>query len=161
MRFALFEPDIPQNAGAILRLAACIGFGVDLVEPLGFVWSDKRVRRAGMDYLDAVDLQRHQSWQTFDDTRRADGRRLLLLTTQGSRPYTACTFTPNDVLILGRESAGVPVNVHDAADERLLIPMVSGMRSLNMVTAAAMVAGEALRQLSSTNPASENETTHA
>jgi tRNA (cytidine/uridine-2'-O-)-methyltransferase len=146
MRFALFEPDIPQNAGAILRLAACLGLGVDVIEPLGFVWTDKRVRRAGMDYADDVEVKKHTSWEGFLASRAEPAGRLLLLTTQGATPYTDHQFAIDDVLILGRESAGVPDKVHQAADSRLFIPMVSGMRSLNMATAAALVAGEALRQ---------------
>lgn len=143
MRLALFEPDIPQNTGTILRLAACLGLGVDIVEPCGFVLTDKRLRRAGMDYLDAVDLQRHRSWDTF--RARAAGR-LVLLTTAADSPYTDFAFRAHDILLLGRESAGVPENVHAAADARLKIPLRPGQRSLNVAVAAAMVAGEALRQ---------------
>ena len=143
-RLALFEPDIPQNTGAVLRLAAALGVGVDIIEPTGFVWSDKRLRRAGMDYLDHVSLVRHRSWDAF--LAQHDGR-LLLLTTQGTMPYTDCSFAPSDTLLLGRESAGVPPSVHDRADARLCIPMQPNVRSLNVATAAAMVLGEVLRQL--------------
>jgi len=143
MRLALFEPDIPQNTGTILRLAACLGLGVDLIEPIGFQLDDKRLKRAGMDYVRDMDLRRHRSWDSFR-TERAG--RLLLLTTGGDTIYTEAAFQPADVLLLGRESAGVPERVHAAADARLLIPMAPGMRSLNVALAAAMVTGEALRQ---------------
>ena len=148
MRLALYEPDIPQNAGTILRLSACLGVAVDVVEPCGFVFDDRRLRRAGMDYLDAVDLTRHSSWTAYRIWRAGSDRagRLVLLTTKGDAPYTDFTFAPSDTLMLGRESGGVPLEVHDAADARLFIPMRSGMRSLNVAVAAAMVLGEALRQ---------------
>jgi tRNA (cytidine/uridine-2'-O-)-methyltransferase len=148
MRLALYEPDIPQNTGAILRLAACFGVGVDLIEPCGFVWSDRRLRRAGMDYLDGVALTRHESWRAFQAARTAAPRagRLLLLTTAGETPYQEFAFTPADTLLVGRESAGVPPEVHAAADARLVIPMRPDVRSLNVALAAAIVLGEALRQ---------------
>ncbi len=143
MRLALFEPDIPQNTGAVLRLAACLGVGVDIIEPMGFVWSDRHLRRAGMDYLDHVDLARHSSWNTFHDNQR---HRLVLLTTKAEDRYTDFMFSADDTLLLGRESAGVPDSVQAAADARIRIPMVGGMRSLNVALAAAMVLSEALRQ---------------
>ncbi len=143
MRLALYQPDIPQNTGAILRLAACAAVGVDIIEPCGFVWSETRMRRAGMDYLDRVDVVRHRSWRRFRETC---GHRLVLLTTSGATPYAAFEFEARDVLLLGRESAGVPREVHDVVDARLTIPMASGLRSLNVALAAAMVLGEALRQ---------------
>ena len=144
MRLALYQPDIPQNTGAMLRLAACFGIGVDLIEPCGFVWSDRRLRRAGMDYLEGVALTRHESWAAF---RAAPSRgRLLLLTTRGSTSYAEFGFRPGDVLLVGRESAGVPAEVHAAADARLVIPMRAGVRSLNVALAAAIVLSEALRQ---------------
>lgn len=143
MRLVLHCPDIPQNTGTILRLAACLGVPVDLVFPLGFLWSDARLRRAGLDYLARADLTRHDSWAAF---RRDRGPgRLVLLTTAGT-PYTGFAFAPGDHLILGSESAGAPAEVHDAADARLAIPMRPGARSLNVAVAAAMVLGEALRQ---------------
>jgi len=144
MRIALYQPDIPQNTGTILRLAACLGLGVDIVEPCGFVLTDKRLRRAGMDYLDAVDLRRHASWEAYLAAPRA-GRRVLL-TTRGETVYTDFAFRPDDTLLLGRESAGAPPEVHAAADARLRVPLRAGQRSLNVAVAAAMVAGEALRQ---------------
>ncbi|MEM9684696.1 MAG: tRNA (cytidine(34)-2'-O)-methyltransferase [Pseudomonadota bacterium] len=143
MRLALYEPDIPQNTGALIRLAACLGVTVDLIEPAGFVLSDRRLQRAGMDYLDLTSLHRHVSWTAFD-AARAD--RLLLLTTQGDTVFTDFAFAPDDILLLGRESAGVPQEVHDRADARLRVPMVPGARSLNVALAGAMVLSEALRQ---------------
>jgi tRNA (cytidine/uridine-2'-O-)-methyltransferase len=146
MRIALYEPDIPQNTGTILRLAACLGLGVDIIEPAGFPVSDRAFRRAGMDYLDEVSIRRHDSWQAFEAWRRTAGQRLILLTTYGTTPYLDHAFHPDDVLLLGRESAGVPQAVHAAADARLVIPMRMGLRSLNIAMAAAMAVGEALRQ---------------
>jgi tRNA (cytidine/uridine-2'-O-)-methyltransferase len=143
MRLALFEPDIPQNCGTLLRLAACLGLGVDIIEPCGFLWNDRRLRRAGMDYLTGVEVTRHSSWEAFRDTARG---RLLLLTTDASQCYADFDFRHDDTLLLGRESAGVPDEVHEAASARLRIPMRPGLRSLNVALAAAMVLGEALRQ---------------
>jgi tRNA (cytidine/uridine-2'-O-)-methyltransferase len=147
MRLALYEPDIPQNAGAMMRLAACLGVAVDLIEPCGFLVGDRAFRRAGMDYLDAVDLRRHASWRAFLDAARAEGRRLVLLTTAGETSHTAFRFSPRDTLVVGRESAGAPVHVHRAAHARVRIPLMPGLRSLNVATAAAIALGEALRQL--------------
>ena len=148
MRLALYQPDIPQNTGAMLRLAACFGVAVDLIEPCGFVWSDRRLRRAGMDYLEGVALTRHESWAAFQDAREAASPRgrLLLLTTSGDAPYAEFAFRPADTLLVGRESAGVPSEVHAAADARLVIPMRPGVRSLNVALAAAIGLAEALRQ---------------
>ena len=143
MRLALFQPDIPQNTGAILRLAACMGVGVDLIEPAGFVFSDRQLKRAGMDYLDHVALVRHSSWDAYASTRSG---RLVLLTTKTQHAFMDFTFADTDTLLLGRESAGVPESVHDAADARLRIPMTPAARSLNVALAAAMVLSEALRQ---------------
>ncbi len=144
MRLALYEPDIPQNTGAILRLGACLGVAIDVIEPLGFVLDDRRLRRAGLDYLDRVELCRHASWERFL-AARAPGR-LVLLTTRGSLPYHRFAFRADDTLLLGRESAGVPEAVHAAAEARLRIPLRPGLRSLNVALAAAMAVGEALRQ---------------
>lgn len=143
MRLALYEPDIPQNAGALIRLAACLDVAVDLIEPAGFVLSDRRLKRAGMDYVDLAPLHRHASWAAFDAARTD---RLVLLTTRGDTPFTDFAFAPDDILLLGRESAGVPDAVHDRADARLRIPMAPGARSLNVALAGAMVLSEALRQ---------------
>jgi tRNA (cytidine/uridine-2'-O-)-methyltransferase len=143
MRLALFQPDIPQNAGALLRLGACLGVGVDVIEPCGFLLDDKRLRRAGMDYLDHADWKRHRSWAAFQAERRG---RILLLTTGGEIAYHRFAFAPDDTLMVGRESAGVPPEVASACAARLRIPMRPGMRSLNVALAAALVIGEALRQ---------------
>jgi tRNA (cytidine/uridine-2'-O-)-methyltransferase len=146
MRLALYEPDIPQNTGTILRLAACLGAPVDVIGPTGFDMTDRALKRAGLDYLAHVDLERHESFAAFDTARRARGSRLVVLTTHAETPYTRFAFRPEDTLLLGRESAGVPQPVHDLADARLRIPLQPGLRSLNVAVAAAMVLGEALRQ---------------
>lgn len=143
---ALYQPDIPQNAGTMLRLAACLGIAAHVVEPAGFDLSDRALKRAGMDYLGHVTLIRHVSWGEFEAWRAANGRRLVLLTTRGSTPYPDFRFEPSDIVMVGRETSGVPEAVHDVADARLLIPMAPKLRSLNVATAAAMVLGEALRQ---------------
>jgi tRNA (cytidine/uridine-2'-O-)-methyltransferase len=147
MRIALFEPDIPQNTGTILRLAACLGVEAHIIEPAGFPTSDRAFRRAGMDYLDQVEIVRHPSWAGFEAWRRGAGARLVLFTTRASQSYLDHAFRADDVLLFGRESAGVPQNVHDAADVRLVIPMRAGLRSLNVAMVAAMAAGEAIRQI--------------
>ena len=147
MRLALYQPDIPQNTGAILRLAACFGLPVDVIEPCGFAFDDRRMRRAGMDYLDHVELHRHRSWEAYRVARAGTAGRLVLLTTKSAIPHTDCRFEASDSLLLGRESAGVPDEVHAAADVRIRIPMRAGLRSLNVAMAAAIVAGEAMRQL--------------
>jgi tRNA (cytidine/uridine-2'-O-)-methyltransferase len=147
MRLALYQPDIPQNTGAILRLAACFGMPVDLIEPCGFVFDDRRLRRAGMDYLEHVDLHRHSSWEAYQAARAGQPGRLILLTTKAAVPHVECRFEATDSLLLGRESAGVPEDVHAAADLRLRVPLRPGLRSLNVAMAAAIVAGEAMRQL--------------
>jgi len=146
MRLALYQPDIAQNTGTILRLAACLGVEAHIVEPAGFPTSDRAFRRAGMDYLDRVRLVRHASWAAFDAWRRANDLRLVLFTTRAERSYLAHQFTRDDVLLFGREAAGVPEEVHAAADARLVIPMQPGLRSLNVAMACAMAVGEALRQ---------------
>jgi tRNA (cytidine/uridine-2'-O-)-methyltransferase len=143
---ALYQPDIPQNAGTIMRLCACLGVEVHVIEPAGFDLSDRTLRRAGMDYLEHVRLMRHLSWQDFEEWRRRQGRRLVLLTTAATRPYADFAYGDADLLLLGRESAGVPEAVHEAADAQLVIPIAARLRSLNVATAAAMVLGEALRQ---------------
>jgi tRNA (cytidine/uridine-2'-O-)-methyltransferase len=144
MRIALYEPDIPQNVGTVIRLGACLGVPVDLVEPFGFVWNDQRLRRAGMDYIDLATVTRHASWAAF---RRARPGRLVLLTRHAPVPYTDLAFAPGDTLLLGRESAGVPAPIHAAADARVTVPLRPGLRSLNVAVVAAMVLGEALRQV--------------
>jgi tRNA (cytidine/uridine-2'-O-)-methyltransferase len=147
MRIALFEPDIPQNTGTILRLCACLGAEAHLIEPTGFPSSDRAFRRAGMDYLDQVAIVRHQSWPAFEDFRRDAGLCLVLFTTQATTSYLDHRFAPTDVLLFGRETAGVPPAVHARADARLLIPMRAGLRSINVAMACAMALGEAKRQL--------------
>lgn len=144
MRLALYQPDIPQNAGTLLRLGACLGVAVDIIEPCGFLFSDKGLRRAGMDYLAAADYRRHRSWDAFRAAHTTG--RLVLLTSKASSPYTDFAFAPDDTIVLGRESAGVPDSVHAAADARLRIPLKPGLRSLNVALAGAMAVGEALRQ---------------
>ncbi|WP_189043361.1 tRNA (cytidine(34)-2'-O)-methyltransferase [Aliidongia dinghuensis] len=148
MRLALFEPDIAQNAGTMMRLAACLGLAVDLIEPCGFIVGDAKFRRSAMDYLDRLDLARHRSWTAFEAERRARANpgRLVLLTTRAEERYIDARFAPGDTLMVGRESAGVPDAVHAAADLRVRIPMQPGLRSINVALAAAMVIGEALRQ---------------
>jgi tRNA (cytidine/uridine-2'-O-)-methyltransferase len=146
MRIALYEPDIPQNTGTILRLCACLGLEAHIVEPAGFPVTDRAFRRAGMDYLDRVAITRHGSFQAFEDWRRAERLDLLLLTTAAERSYIDHGFRDNQIVLFGRESAGVPEAVHAAADVRLRIPMREGLRSLNVAMAVALVAGEALRQ---------------
>ena len=143
LRLVLFQPDIPQNAGALMRLAACLGVAVDIIEPCGFVLSDRRMKRAGLDYLDLATVTCHSSWTAYHE---AMSGRLLLLTTGGDIRHCDFLYNPGDSLMVGRESAGVPQEVHDVCDARLRIPMRSGLRSLNVATAAALVLGEALRQ---------------
>lgn len=144
MRLALFEPDIPQNAGTVLRMAACLGVAVDLIEPCGFLFGDRQFRRAGLDYLDRAVLRRHPSWRAYQTSM--GGRRLVLLTTKAEAVHTAFRFLADDALLVGRETGGVPDAVHAAVDARVRIPMAPGNRSLNVAVAAAMVLGEALRQ---------------
>jgi len=146
MHIALYEPDIPQNTGTILRLCACLGITAHIIEPAGFPVSDRAFRRAGMDYLDAVTIVRHGSWPDFEAWRRSECHRLVLFTTSATVSYLDYSFAADDVLLFGRESAGVAPDVHAAADARLVIPMRSGLRSLNVALTAAMAAGEALRQ---------------
>lgn len=146
MHLALYQPDIPQNTGTMLRLCACFGLSAHIIEPAGFPSSDRAFRRAGMDYLDAVTITRHASWPDFEAWRSLAARRLVLFTTAATLSYLDYCFRRDDILLFGRESAGVPEEVHAAADARLRIPMRQGMRSLNVAIAAALAAGEALRQ---------------
>lgn len=154
---ALYQPDIPQNTGTILRMSACFGLPVHIIEPTGFALSDRTLRRAGMDYLDRANLIRHISWDAFEAWREAAQRRLVLLTTHARRSYAEFEFEPDDILLFGRESAGVPEPVHACADARLKIPMRAETRSLNLAVAAAMVTGEALRQTAAFPSANENQ----
>lgn len=149
MRLALFQPDIPQNTGTLLRLGACLDLALDIIEPCGFIFNEKAMRRAGMDYLEQVSYRRHNSWQEFLAFRQMhpdEYGRIVLMTTHASYPYTDFHFEKNDIILMGRESAGVPEEVHHTADARLLIPMNQNARSINMAVSAAMVIGEALRQ---------------
>jgi len=146
IEIALYQPDIPGNTGTILRLAACLGALVHVIEPAGFDLSDRALKRAGMDYLETAALRRHLNWRDFESWRAAEGKRIVLLTTKAETAYTAHEFRPGDILLFGRESAGVPDEVHEAADTRLTIPMAEGARSINLALSVAMVAGEAMRQ---------------
>jgi tRNA (cytidine/uridine-2'-O-)-methyltransferase len=149
MRIALYQPDIPQNTGTMLRLGACLDVPIDIIEPCGFVFNDKNLKRAGMDYLDQASYKRHDSWEDFLKYREENSKeygRLVLLTTRATLPYTDFKFMPNDVLVLGRESSGVPQSVHDIVDAKVLIPMNEKARSINVAVSATMVLGEALRQ---------------
>ena len=146
MQIVLFEPDIPQNTGTVLRLAACLAIPAHIIEPAGFPVSDRAFRRAGMDYLDQVVLTRHASWEAFETWRRREGLRLILFTTRATTMYLDHRFQTGDLLLFGRESAGVPDAVHAAADASLLIPMQPSARSINVAMACAMAVGEALRQ---------------
>jgi tRNA (cytidine/uridine-2'-O-)-methyltransferase len=153
MRIALFQPDIPQNTGTILRLCACLGAEAHLIGPAGFPMSDRAFRRAGMDYLDRVDLRRHLSWTDFETWRESERLKLVLFTTRSDVSYLDHAYSRRDILLFGRESAGVPDEVHDTADARLVVPMRSGLRSLNVAITVAMALGEALRQTDGFPPA--------
>ncbi len=155
MRLALYQPDIAPNVGAVLRLGACLGVAVDIIGPCGFALGDRDLRRVAMDYLELAEFVRHDSWEAYLE-RRGEGGRLVLLTTRAARPHTDFSFAAGDTLLLGRESAGVPAEVHAAAAARLRVPLVAGARSLNVAIAAAMVVGEALRQCD-TFPSTEDE----
>ena len=149
MRLALFQPDIPQNTGTLLRLCACLDVEIDIIEPCGFIFNEKAMRRAGMDYLDFVKCRRHNSWNDILEYRKnhsEDYGRLVLLTTKGSKSFVDFDFEKNDIILMGRESAGVPDSVHNVADARLLIPMNPEARSINMAVSAAMALSEGLRQ---------------
>ncbi len=148
MHLALYQPDIPQNVGSILRLCACMGVVCHIVEPCGFPFDDKRIRRAGMDYIDHVQWRRHASWEAFKDHMKQHTLRSILLTTKASESYSSVAYTENDVLVLGRESAGVPAEVAQACDLRVTIPMRGKTRSLNVAMSAAMATAEAIRQIS-------------
>lgn len=157
LTLALYQPDIPQNAGTMLRTCACLGVDAAIIAPAAFPTSDRHFRRAGLDYLDAVAITRHASFAAFEAWRAAAGRRLVLLSTKAETPYTQFAFRADDILLVGRESAGVPPAVHEAADRRILIPVRPPLRSLNVAVAAAMVLGEAVRQLG--NPPDEMRAT--
>ena len=147
MRIALFEPDIPQNAGNIFRLGACLNIPIDIIEPTGFVIDDKKLKRASMDYHDYLDLTKHLSWEKFHDWSLQQSYRLILLTTKSQKSYYDYKFQSKDIILFGRESAGVPKYVHEVVNERLTIPMVEGPRSINLSSSVSIVAGEMVRQL--------------
>lgn len=144
MRLALYQPEIPQNTGTLIRLAACLGVPLDIIEPCGFIWHDQKLQRAGMDYIELANVQRHTSFSAF---RKALPQRLVLIDTQGNVPYYDFTFTPDDILMLGQESVGVPQDIFDSIPDRVVIPMQPGRRSLNVAIAGAMVLSEGLRQI--------------
>lgn len=141
---ALYQPEIPQNVGAAMRLCACMGTALHIIEPTGFVWNKKRIKDSAMDYFDRLELIRHASWEAF--LAAVAGRRIILMSTKASQPYASFSFQEDDILLAGRESAGVPEAVHEASDARVLVPMKDGLRSLNIVNATSMILGEALRQ---------------
>ena len=147
MRIALFEPDIPQNTGNIFRLGACLGIQVDIIEPTGYIFDDKRFKRSSMDYIDQIKYKRHLDWGAFYEWSKKNNFRLILFTTKSKKKYIDYKFKDNDILLFGRESAGVPQNVHDSVDEQLTIPMVKNLRSINVSSSVALVTGEACRQL--------------
>ncbi len=146
IRIALYQPDIPQNTGAMMRLAACMRVGLDVIEPTAFPWDERKIRRGALDYIDHIDLTRHGDWTAFLRYYEKQNRRIVLMTTKGAIPYTAHEFRADDILLAGSESSGVPDHVHDRADSRIIIPMRPGLRSLNVVNATSMILGEALRQ---------------
>ena len=146
MRIALYQPDIPQNTGNIFRLGACLGVSIDIIEPTGFIFDDKRFKRSAMDYLDHIDYKRHIDWQHFYDWKKENNFRLILMTTKSQKSLYNFKFNPSDILLFGRESAGVPKNIHNIVDHRLKIPMKGGVRSINLSSSVALVLGEGLRQ---------------
>ncbi len=147
LRIALYQPDIPGNTGTIIRTVACLGLGVDIIEPAGFDLSDRALKRSGMDYVEQATITRHLNWDAFNKWRLSDGRRLVLATTKAAIGYTTFAFEPDDILLFGRESSGVPDTVNESADARILVPMVEGRRSLNLAVSVGMIAGEAMRQI--------------
>ncbi|MEM8749502.1 MAG: tRNA (cytidine(34)-2'-O)-methyltransferase [Pseudomonadota bacterium] len=151
MRIALYQPDIPGNTGTIARMCACLGLPLDIIEPTGFRFDDASLRRAGLDYLERAAIVRHADWTHFLESHERQGRRLVLLTTTADLSYTDFEYSPQDTLLFGRESAGAPDHVHQKADARLCIPMATTGRSLNLAISAAIVAGEAVRQVGLVN----------
>ncbi len=145
MKIAMYQPDIPQNCGAMMRLCACMGVGLDIIEPCGFLWDERKIRTSAMDYYDKANITRHSSWEDFQK-RHHKSSRIILMSTKASTPYCDFSFKENDILLAGRESAGVPDYIHESVDARVFIPMKQGLRSLNIVNATSMILGEALRQ---------------
>ena len=150
IRLALYQPDIAQNVGTMIRMASCLGIGVDVIEPCGFVWGDKQMKRSAMDYLQEADITRHLDYDDF--MAQKNGRRVILLTTKADQPYTDFQFQTHDILMVGQESAGVPENVHADMDARVIIPMMANVRSVNVALSASMVMGESLRQTGQFQP---------
>ena len=146
MRVALYQPDIPQNTGNIFRLGACLGVSVDIIEPTGFIFDDKKFKRSAMDYIDHIDYKRHIDWQHFYDWSLEKKYRLILMTTKTKQSFYRFKFHSSDILLFGRESAGVPDCVHEVVDHRLTIPMKAGVRSINLSSSVALILGEGLRQ---------------
>jgi len=149
MRIALYQPDIPQNTGNIFRLGACLGTSVDIIEPTGFIFDDKKFKRSAMDYINHIDYKRHIDWKHFYDWAQESKFRLILMTTKSKQSFYNFEFLSSDILLFGRESAGVPNNVHEIVDQRLTIPMKKGVRSINLSSSVALVLGEGLRQTNS------------
>ena len=149
MRIALYQPDIPQNTGNIFRLGACLGVSVDIIEPTGFIFDDKKFKRSAMDYIDYIDYKRHIDWQHFYDWSQGKKYRLILMTTKAEQSFYEFKFHSSDILLFGRESAGVPDNIHQIVSHRLTIPMKKGVRSINLSSSVALVLGEGLRQTNS------------
>ena len=145
MKIALYQPDIPQNCGAMMRLCACMGVSLDIIEPCGFLWDERKIRTSAMDYYDKAEITRHSSWEAFQQAYQGKAR-IILMSTKASQRYHEFSFEEGDILLAGRESAGVPDHVHEQADARVFIPMKQGLRSLNIVNATSMILGEALRQ---------------
>lgn len=145
LQIALYQPDMPQNVGAAMRLCACLDIALDIIEPCGFPWNIKKIRQSGMDYINKVTITHHASWEAFK--KAYPDRRFVLMTTKSSRSYTDFQFNENDILIAGRESAGVPLDIHQSIESRITIPMKEETRSLNIINATAMITGEALRQI--------------
>lgn len=145
MKIAMYQPDIPQNVGAMMRLCACLNVGLEVIEPCGFPWDARKIRQSAMDYYDAANITRHSSWSTFMESQAPEAR-IILMTTKADMGYTDFEFREDDILLAGRESSGVPEDIHNAAHARLAIPMQGGLRSLNIVNATSMILGEALRQ---------------
>lgn len=144
IQIALYQPDIPQNVGAAMRLCACLGLTLDIIHPCGFPWDERKIRQSGMDYVEQINLVQHESWAAFE--KQYENRRIILMTTKSSLPYTEFQFQGNDILLAGRESAGVPEDIHAKLESRVTIPMAGQARSLNIINATAMITGEALRQ---------------
>jgi len=149
MRIALYQPDIPQNTGNIFRLGACLGISVDIIEPTGFIFDHKKFKRSAMDYINHIDFKRHIDWKHFYNWAQKSKFRLILMTTKSKQSFYNFEFHSSDILLFGRESAGVPNNVHEIVDQRLTIPMKEGVRSINLSSSVALVLGEGLRQTNS------------